>query len=38
MRILYSMNIGYYFTYNFARFEVKNQEYTRQDVSNKLDF
>lgn len=32
------MNIGYYCTNNLGIVEIKTQEYTRQDVFNKLDF
>lgn len=38
MTILCNMNIDYYRTSNFGRFEIKTQEYTRQDVFHKLDF
>lgn len=38
MQILCSMNIDYYYTGNFGRFEIRYQGYIRQDVFNKLDF
>lgn len=38
MQIFCSMNIDYYYTGNFGRFEITYQGYVRQDVFNKLDF